>query len=225
MSTFGVMVSTIADNINKTNLDTQIKRQVVAAMKKYRNRRFNFNKASSTFTTSDGQSVYPLPTGFMGDELVEVLDGNFKSTLTKRPYSWVAKNDNDSSYKSEPRVYAMISTSDGIRLFPTPDNGSDTTSGDYPLLLHYHKDLNAAGETGAISISASDNVTNAWMTDGFELIEAEATMMLYLKIIRGGESAQEATKWASLRNDHLQALVKEYNKAVGSGTVTPYSSR
>jgi hypothetical protein len=215
------MQSDIADEINKTNLTSQIKRTIVAAMKKYRNKRFKFNKASSTFTTSDGQSVYPLPDGYIGDELIEVLDGNFRDTLTKRDFAWVADHDNHQSYKSEPRVYAIIDGSN-MRLFPTPNTSADTTSGNYPLLVHYHKDLNADGITGAISRSASDSVTNAWMTDGFDLVRLEAKIRIYTDVIRGPEAAMEAQKLIPLRNDALRALVKEYHQAVASGSVQPY---
>jgi len=221
MSTFGIMQSDIADELNKTNLTSQIKRSIVAAMKKYRNKRFKFNKASSTFTTSDGLAEYPLPDGYIGDELIEVLDGNFKDTLTKRDYAWVADHDNHQSYKSEPRVYAIIDGSN-MRLFPVPNNSANTTSGDYPLLVHYHKDLNAPGIAGAISRSATDNVTNAWMTDGFDLIRLEAKMRIYLDVIRGPESAQEAVKLIKLRDDALNSLNKEYQQAVASGSVQPY---
>ncbi len=191
-------------------------------MHDYRHKRFKFNYASSTFTTSDGQSVYPLPDGYIGDELIEVLDGNFKDILTKRDYAWVADHDNHTSYKSEPRVYAIIDGSN-LRLFPVPNNSADTTSGDFPLLIHYHKDLNAPGISGAISRSSSDSATNAWMTDGYSFLEAEATMRVYLKTIRGQEAAQEALKFKVLRDTALNALIREYNEAVGSNTLQPYS--
>ena len=215
MSTFGVMQSNIADNINKTNLTAQIKRHIVAAMDQYRHKRFRFNYASSTFTTSDGQSVYPLPEGYIGDELIEVLDGNFRGVLTKRDYSWVADHDNHESYKSEPRVYAIIDNAN-MRLYPTADADS------YTMIVHYHKDLNASGISGAISISASSDITNAWMTTGAELIELDATIRVYLKTIRGQEAAAEASKLLPLRNAALRALTKEYNQAVGSGSVQSY---
>jgi hypothetical protein len=221
MSTFGNMVSRIADELNKTNLNTQIKRSIVTAMKRHRNRRFKFNYASSTFTTSDGQSVYPLPEGFMGDELVEVLDGNFRDTLTKRDYAWIADHDNHTSYQSEPRVYAIIDGSNA-RLFPTPNATADTTSGNWSILWHYHKDLNAPGISGAISACATDGVTNSWMTDGEELIRLEAKIDIYMNVLRGQEVAGEATKIAPLRSQALNALVKEYEKAVASGQLQTY---
>ena len=215
MSNFGVMQSDIADELNKTNLGPQIRRTIVAAMNKYRNKRFKFNKASSTFTTSDGQAEYPLPDGYIGDELIEVLDGNFNDVLTKRDFSWVASNDNHTSYKSEPRVYAIID-SENMRLFPKPD------SDDYKMVVHYHKDLNAPGISGAISRSAADAVTNAWMTDGYDLIRLEAKMRIYLDVLRGQESAQEAAKIRIMRDEALDALRKEYNQAVASGSMQNY---
>ena len=221
MSDFGTLQSDIADEINKTNLGPQIRRTIVAAMNRYRNKRFKFNKSSSTFTTSDGQAEYPLPDGYIGDELVEMLEGNFKDVLTKRDYSWVADHDNHRSYKSEPRVYAIIDGSN-MRLFPVPNNSANTTSGDYPLLMHYHKDLNAPGITGAISRSATDAVTNSWMTDGYDLIRLEAKIRIYLDVLRGKESANEATKLIKLRDDALASLNKEYQQAIASGSVQPY---
>jgi len=221
MSDFGTMQADIADELNKTNLGPQIRRAIVASMKKYRHQRFKFNSASSTFTTSDGLSEYPLPDGFIGDEIIEVLDGNFNDVLTKRDYSWVADHDNHDSYKSEPRVYTII---DGVnmRLFPTPNNSANTTSGDYSILVHYHKDLNYPGTANTISRSATDTVTNAWMTDGFDLIRLEAKMRIYMDVIRGPESAQEAMKLKALRDEALNSLDKEYKKAVASGSIQPY---
>ena len=221
MSTFGQMQADIADDINKTNLGAQIRRKMVSAMDNYRNKRFKFNYASSTFTTSDGQAEYPLPPGYIGDELIEVLDGNFKDILTPRDYSWVANNDNHRSYKSEPRVYAIIDGSN-LRLFPVPNSSADTTSGNYPLLMHYHKDLNSPGIDGAISRSATDAVTNAWMTDGYNLILNETKIRVYLEVLRGRESAAEAAKLIPLRDAALDALKKEYEHAVGSGSLQPY---
>lgn len=219
--TYGTMQTRIADDLNKTNLTTEIKRAICTAMNRYRNKRFKFNYASSTFTTSDSQSIYPLPSGFMGDELVEVLDGNFKDVLTKVNYAWIANHDNHRSYKSEPRVYAIID-GNNMRLYPVPDNTANTTSGDFPLLIHYHKDLNASGASGAISISASDGVTNAWMTDGEELIRLEAMINIYTTVLRGKDSVLEIAKLKPERDAALRALVKEYNQSVASGTLEPY---
>jgi len=221
MSDFGTMQADIADELNKTNLGPQIRRTICASMHKYRNKRFKFNKASSTFTSSDGQALYPLADGFIGDELVEMLEGNFKDVLTKRDYAWVADHDNHRSYKSEPRVYAIIDGSN-LRLFPVPNNAANTASGDYPMLMHYHKDLNAPGISGAISRSATDAVTNAWMVDGYDLIRLEAKIRIYLDVLRGKESANEATKLIKLRDDALSSLNKEYQQAIASGSVQPY---
>jgi len=215
---FGQMQSDIADELNKTNLGTQIKRAIVTSMNVYRERRFKFNAASATFTTSDGQSIYPLADGLMGDELVELVDGNFQDTLTKRDFAWVAEQDNHDSYRSEPRVYAIIDGAN-MRLFPVPNNASNSASGDYSLLVHYHKDLNVAGISGAISRCASDSVTNAWMTDGYDLIRLEAKIRIYTNVLRGQEAKQEAAALMPERNAALNALIKEYQKSVASGSL------
>jgi len=216
MSTFGTMVSDIEDDLNKTNLNAQIKRKIVASMRNYRHRRFKFNYASSTFTTSDGQSVYPLPDGHIGDELVEVLDGSFRGVLEKVAYSQIAKQDNYTNYTGEPRQYAIID-GNNMRLFPVPNNGSNASSGDYGLLMHYHKDLNKPGITGAISVCATTTMTNGWMTDGYDLIMLEAKIRVYTEVIRGQESAAQAQVLIPQRNAALLALIKEYQISVASG--------
>lgn len=214
------MQSAIADELNKTNLTSQIKRAITTSMRRYRERRFRFNYASSTFTTSDSLSVYPLPTGFIGDELVEVLDGNYRGTLTKRNYASIANDDNHASYKSEPRQYAIID-GNNFRLFPTPNNSANTTSGDYTLLMHYHRNLNANGLSNAITLSATDNTTNAWMTHGWDLIMLESKIYIYTNVLRGSEAKNEAAALMPERDRALRVLVKEYQRVVASGTLQP----
>lgn len=223
MSDFGTMQSRIADELNKTNLTAQIKRSIVTAMNRYRHKRFKFNYASSTFTSSVGLAEYPLPDGYMGDEIVEVLDGNFNDSLEKVDYSWIVSHDNHTSYQSEPRKYAILDGSN-VRLFPVPDNSGDT-SGNYVLVWHYHKDLNAAGASNAISICATSTISNAWTTDGEELIRLEAKIDIYTNVLRGAESKKEAQFLIPLRNQALRALIKEYEQAVSSGTVQSYDRR
>ena len=90
------------------------------------------------------------------------------------------------------------------------------------MLWHYHKDLNAEGIANAISLSASDGVTNAWMTDGEELIRLEAKIDIYTNVLRGPEAKQEGQWLQPQRNAALNALVKEYQQSVASGTLQPY---
>lgn len=216
MSTFGVMQADIADELNKTNLGPQIKRAICTAMRRYRDRRLKFNYSSSTFTSSDGQALYPLPSGYIGDDMVEVLDGSYRDTLTKRDYSWMVEQDNHDSHKSEPRTYAIID-GDNMRLFPTPDATANTASGNYTFLVHAHVDLNAPGASDAITICASDSVSNSWMTDGYDLIILEAKMWIYTNVLRGPEAKQEAAFLAPERDRALKTLIREYQRAVASG--------
>jgi hypothetical protein len=59
MSTYGEMQTTIADELDRSDLASQIQKAIKTAIKKYQRKRFFFNEARSlTFNTVDGQEFY-----------------------------------------------------------------------------------------------------------------------------------------------------------------------
>ena len=59
MSTFGNMMDRIADELDRTDLTSQIQKAIQTAIDRYERKRFWFNEARSiTFNTVDGQEFY-----------------------------------------------------------------------------------------------------------------------------------------------------------------------
>lgn len=204
------MQERIRDELNRgTAYDTPIKRAIHDAIQYYRTRRFTFNIKRGITTTVAGQEFYQWPNDFIEADMMRVLytSGDFTDPLEEVTYRWIEDNRHNVSYQAEPEKFAAQGTL--LRIWPVPDDA-------YELMLTYHYDLTS------VSVSASDAATNAWMTDGFELIKSRAKADVLENYVRGQEAALEASLHRNREKEVFKNLRRMANRQASSGKITPH---
>lgn len=173
MSTFGEVQTQIADELDDDDLmdGGQIAKAIQSAIKEYRDKRFWFTQiqAKSFSLTSGTEYVAPTltVTGISATEPLTTVDSLRIDDGSGQSYQSLVQVDNSvidncqsGTITGRPSHFSLVSDVDGtrIRFFPIPDqNYTPLVSG----LIRY-EDLD------------DDADTNAWLTDGEELIRLAA---------------------------------------------------
>ncbi len=207
MTTYGTMQDRIADELDRSDLTTQIKRSIQSAIAHYQTQRFWYNETRNiSFATVDGTEFYgsssdsDIPNVLFFDALKIAINSTNKYDLKRAPYSEL---DSDSQSitldEGQPVKYAYYAKQ--IRLYPIPD-------------ASYSVYGSAVMSLGDLSLTTD---TNNWMTDGEALIRSRAKWDIYTHIIRDPELAQ-AMKQAEL--DELREMIAATNSRKATGTLT-----
>lgn len=183
MSTYTQLQSRIADDLNRTDLTSQIQQQILLAIQHYKQERTWFNETSTTLTATVGQGYITAPSDILiidhlyitiSSRNIELEQVSLNDVIEYRPTS-----------NARPRCFAYHQNRFEL------DALSDSA---YSLPLYYVKELTA--------LSAGSD-TNGWTTDGEDLIVFRAEKMLYANVIKDFEKAQAA---ALLEKDALTML-------------------
>lgn len=186
MSTYTQLQSRIADDINRTDLTTQIQQQILLAIQFYKEERTWFNETSTTLTATVGQGYVTAPTDILiidrfyitiSGKNIELIRRDLNSVIEYRPTT-----------NGRPRAFAYHQNRFEL------DRLSDSA---YSMPLYYVKELTALS-------GASD--TNGWTTDGEDLIVFRAEKMLYANVIKDFEKAQAAALLEKDALTHLRGL-------------------
>ena len=206
MSTYGELQTRIADELDRTDLTSQIQKAIQTAIDRYERKRFYFNEARSiTFNTVDAQEFYTsadqsdIPNLLMIDNVKLTISGSDKIDLDPRQYSeleYLSSNSTDDG--GQPTAYAYYGKQ--LRLYPIPDAAyAVRVSGVFSLA-----DLSATADT------------NAWMTDAEALIRSRAKRELLTHVIRDAEGA---AAMAQAEAEELQSLIQATNARSSTGTL------
>lgn len=176
---YGTLQRVIADEIgdrfdllgdlSDTGLTSSpIKRAIQSAISKWEREAFYFNEiyASPLFTTVAGQEFYD--TGTDPDEfavspnvwLLHALISGNRYDLDQRSWADLERGSPNPDLRGQPAEWAYFGNR--IRLYPIPD-------GAYPI---------RASRTGVATTLSADTDANAWTTDAYDLIRAEAKLTL-----------------------------------------------
>lgn len=208
MTTLGTMMDRIADELDRSDLTSQIQKAIQTAIDRYQRKRFFFNEARSlTFNTVDGQEFYTsadssdIPNILFIDNVKLTISGSDKIDLERRQYSELEYDSaNSTNDEGQPTAYAYYNKQ--LRLYPIPNSAyAVRVSGVFAL-----SDLSATADT------------NAWMTDAEALIRSRAKRELLTHVIRDAEGA---TAMAQAEAEELQSLIQETNARSGTGAIYP----
>lgn len=205
MATLAQMRTNIADYLNRSDLNTQINLAINRAIKfYYRNYRFWFNETTATFNTVASQAAYGTADGAPSDmlkrDLVQItINANQIIELTPRTYKWV-QDRNISNVVGTPTDYAYYQSK--FYLYTPPDAV-------YVVTVSYVK---------SYSELTVDSDSNDFTNNAEDLIESRACWWIYNKILHNKDLAEEAK---SDENDALNALVKQTQRLIGTGRLTP----
>ena len=204
MSTYGTMQDRIADELNRTDLTSQIQNAIQSSINFYRTRRFRFNEARAVRNTAANDEYVGLPTNFLELDTLGVTVNSRYYQLLRKTHDYLDEiNWGAGTWTGFPTLYALYE--ENLRLYPIPD---DT----YELKLTYMKDLD--------DLSATAD-TNAWMTNGEELIRTHAKIDLLESVIRGPEANQEAVRLRAREDQVLRVLDYSSTKVRATGRIRP----
>lgn len=172
MATLGTMRARIADELNRSDIDSQIDQAIESAIDFYEDKDFWFNEAIATTATVDGTEYYSVPSDYIrGTSFVLTVNGT-EYTLKKRTNDWINQQKVSTTFKSFPTDYAEYN--EQFRLYPVPN-------GAYTLTIYYSKVLT--------SISG-DSDSNEFTGSAEELIRSRAKWSIYTHLLRDIEGAQ-----------------------------------
>jgi hypothetical protein len=171
VATYGDLQAELADELNRSDLTSQIAKSIQEAIRQLERNRFYFNEQIATTETVIGQDYYPMPDDFLYDDVLSITFNNSTVPMQRRTKAFM-EDYYDATDTGVPRDYDLYTNQ--IRVAPVPDD-------EYTLTLSYVKRL-------AELASAGD--TNAWITDAYDLLKASAKQYLYFHYLRNYDHAQ-----------------------------------
>ncbi len=168
---FGTMVSTILNDINRGSQHaSRVKQAIVDAISRYQTKRLGWNQNRQETSIIRGDEYLALPSEWIEVDLVRLQDGSRRRKLDEVGYEWMEDNLRDDTYFGLPTKFAIENRR--LRLYPIPDRS-------YSLMMIFQLEL------PEISLSASDDATNAWMEEGELLIRTHAQGDVMVRYIQG----------------------------------------
>lgn len=202
MTTYGTMQDRIADEINRSDLTTQIQRAIQSAIAHYEAEKFWFNEAATDYSLSSSVATLSVPSGWVEiDDITYTDAGGNQYRLNRRSYDWYREvQTGTSSEVGEVTDYSIFA--DAFYLYPTPNaNRVVTISG-----------------TKQLSTLSSTTDSNAWMTNGEELIRQRAKWYLWTDVVVEPERAALASS-AEMRA--YERIKRQSGHKLFSGRVKP----
>lgn len=207
MSTLADLQAEIADDLDRTDLTSQIASEITKAIRHYQRTRFYFNETrDETFTTVAAQASYGVDDAAFLPKIIEidqmfVEDGGEPFELDQiSPIEWQALT---ASGSATGRPDSWVYYNQKYCLYPIPNKA-------YTIRPMCHIMVDAP---------ASDTEEdNEWMNEAFDLIRARVCAMLGLRKLRDSELVQ-LHQAAEL--SELNRIIAETASKVGTGFVTP----
>lgn len=173
MTTFADITSRIADDINRSDLTTQIGLAVNRAINHYQKEPFWFKETSANFSTVASQASYSSTDTSITDidciRYMEALVNNGEYEVDPRNIGWI-RRQNPQLAIGIPTHYAWWQNKIWFYLVPNAV---------YTVTIYYTKTYAALSGTQ----------TNDWLTYAEDLIEARARKWIYARIIKDQDNA------------------------------------
>lgn len=177
MSTFLEMQQRIADDLNRADLSTQIKKAINRAITFYQKEPFWFKETSLPFNTIAGQKIYTTTDTSITDisriHYMKAVINSANYKVTEKPLSFIEER-NPNNTQGIVRYYAWWQNQIYFYLVPNQI---------WAVTVYYTKTYAAL---------SADSDTNDWTTYAEDLIEARARKWLYARIIKNVAQAQIA---------------------------------
>jgi hypothetical protein len=180
MTNLGEMLDDIADELARSDLETQTRRCIKRAIQHYQRKHFYFlEDYSVTFNTVASQEYYgssdnaAIPNYSEIDSLVITINGD-RISLDKKPKEWFDTISNSASQTGQPSDYIYYAQQ--FRLYPIPDAA-------YEIRIHGLKRLDDITQTAS---------SNVMFTEGFDLIKYSAKRRLCTDYLKNDEDATRA---------------------------------
>lgn len=206
MTTLALLKAEIADDLERSDLTTEIAAEIPRAIRHYQTRRFWFNESrDETFSTVSGQRLYSssddaaIPKFITLDQVTLLYGTSLEDLERIQPREWEGLVANGAT--GRPTCWTYFNRQ--IGLYVIPDAA-------YTVRLIGHIMLDAP---------ASDSETgNLWMTEAFDLLRARVCAMLYLRKLRRPDLAQGHRL---VEEDELKRMHIESASRIGTGYIIP----
>lgn len=170
MATITELKAKIADDINRTDLTSQISDAVQQAVDFYSVEALWFQEERASNTTEQGEPLYELPEDFLSLHTLYVTVNSAKYPLNQMQMAQFEARHIDDSLEGEPTDFTIYDQQ--IKLGPTPD-------AEYLLTMHYLRFIDPPS-------SGMNNYTERLLG---QLINARAKHILYADTIRDPSEA------------------------------------
>lgn len=200
MSDLATMKTRIADELMRSDLDSQIALAITEAIEFYQKQRFYWNELDNvTFSTVAAQAAYTsteepyIPTAYDMDSVFVTVSGNEYEVKRIDPTRWRVLNN--SSTQGQPYQYQYFNRT--LSLYPIPDQV-------YTIRLTGHFKIDAPAD--------DDEANNPWMTDAEALIRHRAKFILYRDVIlepqRAAECSQAETEQLVIQRATTSSMIR-----------------
>jgi len=169
MGTLADLKAQILDEIGDGVSVRQIGSAITRAIEQVASERFWFNQGRVTTVTVSGVDTCALPAGLRRDDLVQILVGGTYYPLVKRSKAELDDMLLGDANTGQPTDYALVGSV--LQLYPTP-NAVYTIA--------------ATGIYDGAAL-ATDTSSNAWTTEGADLIVARAKVSLARDILKNAD--------------------------------------
>lgn len=208
MTTRSDIEAQIADDLARSDLTTQIRNGVDAAIRAYRFERLGFNEAYRVTATASISANYlalsSLSVRFRKVDRIRLLrDSGDYLDLYRRDYDWIMSRQDD-RVLSMPIEYAVYNNTIHF------DTIADDT---YTLAIDGVKEL---GTGTTASFSAGD--ASAWFNEARELVRHRAKREVYAHVLKDMELASAA---AAAEKDAFNVLKSELDQVASTGFIRP----
>lgn len=211
MTTRGDFVTQVRSELSRKNLSagtiTQFMNQ---AIEHYKHKRFVFNVTLNE-TIGAASGSYILSAGAFSTSLIEMDDlilrwpsgSNHREPITHRPLQWVNRQRSTVDYKAAPDYYAIYGNT---VIFNTVMDQS------YDFEASFHKEL---------SSMTSDNMQNAWINEGLELIKVRTKRLVLSQFVRGQDAREEAKDLYMWEQDTYRDMRRRVTALESTGRFLP----
>lgn len=199
MSDFGTMIARIEDEIDNEDLTDQVKKAITSAIAHHSRRQFWFNRVRFDFAVVADDEFFDSTDDSEIPNIVQIDSAWLVQSSIRYPL--VQVNDNviaDSQtglVKSRPTNFSYVRKQ--IHIYPISDDS----------YTFYAEAWSRLSELTNVTVGAvTSDATNAWMTDGEELIRQRAKYILAIDIIHDEALAMRAN---GAEREALDALISE----------------
>lgn len=195
------MRSTIADDLDRTDMTTQINLAIGRAIQHYESEGFWFKETTGTFACVASQKAYTtssIPSDIAEIDYMEVRVSGNDYPITQISYEEIESID-FSGQTGIPSRYAYYKQS--LYLYPIPNST-------YTVTISYKKEYTAL---------SADSDTNDWTTEAEDLIEARALWWIYARILKDTE---QANSYKGIEIDNLNNLRIKTGKLLANNVTT-----
>lgn len=208
MSTRYQLEQQIIDDIDRTDLATQVSRAVETAIRMHEHDRYWFNTVYATTATLSSSTAFipfaDLPYRFLEIDRIRLQrNTNYYWDLIARQRDWLFDRQDVIIY-TQPSDYAIYA--DSIQF----DNYADQS---YPLIMD---GLVSLGNTASNSFSTSSSV--AWFGEARDLIRASAKKDLLIHVIKDPE---QAVAMGVVEKGVKEILKAKANQRAATGQIRP----